>query len=153
MTFSGFSALITVLRQVSGGGLSRYDAFLVVNYFLIGFAIAVFCMLPPLLSGLSTNANIVWRAPSALGAVVGIAVELAALRRRRRSAEPAQRLVIALFLAYWPAFLLLIMSALNILVRPGFGPYAASLTWIFAIAGIDYIAGLHVLFRMHNVHL
>jgi hypothetical protein len=122
-----------------------------VNYFLTGFAIAVFCMLPPLLSGLSTDANIIWRAPSALGAMVGIAVEIAALIRRRRAAEPAQGFVIAILLSYWPAFLLLIMSALNILVRPGFGPYAGSLTWLFAMAGIDYIVALNILFKMHNV--
>jgi hypothetical protein len=125
-----------------------------VNYFLTGFAIAVFCMLPPLFSELSTNANLIWRAPSALAATVGVAVQIAALRRRRRARGPGESSVIGnlLLASYWPAFFLLIMSALNVLVRPGFGAYAGSLTWIFAMAGIDYIAALHILFRMHNVN-
>ena len=153
ITFCGFSALITVLRQVSGGSLSRYDAFLMVNYFLTGFAIAVLCMLPPLFSELSTNPDLVWRVPSALAAIVGVVVQIAALRRRRRARDPRESSVIGnlLLVSYWPAFFLLILSAANILVRPSFGAYAGSLTWVFAMAGVDYIAALHLLFRMHNV--
>lgn len=148
ITFSGFSALITVLRQTSGGTLSRYDAFLMVNYFLTGFAIAVLCLLPPLLSGWTTSAALIWRLPSAIAVAIGIAVEIAALVRGRRIGGPRSPHVVAiLMVSYWPAFLLLLMSASG-WIEPGFGPFAASLTWVFAIAGIDYVVALSILFKV-----
>jgi hypothetical protein len=148
ITFSGFSALITVLRQTSGGTLSRYDAFLMVNYFSTGFAIAILCLLPPLLSGWSANGGVIWRVPSALALGFGVAIEAVAISRRRRATgESAPLFVMILLLSYWPAFLLLLLSALGIGVRPGFGPFAASLTWIFAMAAIDYTTALGILFR------
>ena len=151
ITFSGFSALITVLRQTSGGTLSRYEGFLMVNYFMTGFAIAVLCLLPALLSGWTTSAAVIWRAPSAIAAGVGIAVEIAALVSARRIESPRSRNVIAILMAsYWPAFLLLLISASGFWVRPGFAPYAASLTWVFAIAGIDYVVALNVLFKVQR---
>lgn len=148
ITFSGFSALIAVLRQTSGGAHSRYDTFLMVNYFSIGFAIAIMCLLPPLLSGWSADRGVIWRVPSALAFCLGVGVEVFSVSRRRRvTGESTPLFVIVLLLSYWPAFLLLLLSALGIGVQPGFGPFAASLTWIFAAAAIDYITALGVLFR------
>jgi hypothetical protein len=151
ITFSGFSALITMLRQTSGGTLSRYDTFLMVNYFSTGFAIAILCLLPPLLSGWSANYDVIWRVPSAAALCFGVTVEVVAISRRRRATgESTPLFVIILLLSYWPAFLLLLLSALGIGVQPGFGPFAASLTWIFAMAAIDYTMALGILFGGHT---
>ena len=153
ITFSGFSALITVLRQVSGGNLSRYESFLLVNYFLTGFAIAICSLLPPLLFGWGAGPGLVWRGPSSIAAACGIAVEAHALLRRPRGAIPGRttRLVVLLSLSYWPAFALLLMTAFGFWVRPGFAPFASALTWIFAVAGIDYVMALGVLFRLQKL--
>jgi len=149
ITFTGFSALITVLRQTSGGPLSRYDAFLMINYFLTGFAIAVLCLLPPLLSRCAINDAVIWRIPSAIALVIGVGMEVAASVRGRAAPDGlrSRSLVTVLMVSYWPAFLLLLLVACSVGIRPGFSPFAAALTWVFAVAGIDYVVALSVLFK------
>ncbi len=147
ITFSGFSALITVLRQAAGGTLSRYDAFLMVNYFMSGFAIAVVCLLPPLICGLGASPTAAWRGSSLFAGSLGFLVEgITWMRRRSEVGGPMPFHVIAISLSYLPGFLLLLLSGCSLAVAPGFGPFAASLTWTFLMAGIDYVIALHLLF-------
>jgi len=54
---------------------------------------------------------------------------------------------LATLVLYWPAFFLLVLNACGLWVRPGFAPYATSITWIFMVIGIDFVAAVAGILR------
>jgi hypothetical protein len=50
MTFAGFCAIVIVLRQAIGEGLSGFHVLLTSLYLEAGLGTTAFCMLPPLLA-------------------------------------------------------------------------------------------------------
>lgn len=149
ITFSGFSALLMVLRQTSGGTASAFDVFLTVNYLRSGLAIALACFLPPLLSGWGAIPEaVIWRVSSLVAAVLGIGIEtFVVLRRSSATPDPMPGFTIFLLLSYWPGFVLMLLNARGSWIHSGFGPYAAALTWTFMVAGLDFTAALTQLHR------
>jgi hypothetical protein len=151
MTFSGFSALIMVLRQTSGGGMSKYDAFLTTMYIQAGFLVSAGGLLPPMLAGTGWLGSMaVWRSASAVIAAPA-ALFLATYPARRRKASgtglPAfARVNFALLLV---ALVALVLNAVGWPLAPGFGSYAGALTWLMLLTLNGYLQSLSVLFGQH----
>jgi hypothetical protein len=148
ITFAGFSALITVLRQTAGERLTRFDTFMMVNYFQIGFALAIGCLFPEVFFYCGAGVEGSWRAASASAAVLGIYLWADSVFSRR-GATPI-RLNISGYvnrISYLLGFLVLLLNAFGVLIHWEAGVFAAAMTFMLAISGTDYIRGLNVLFR------
>ena len=70
MTFAGFCAIVIGLRQTTGKRISGFHIVLTRLYLESGLFAAAFCMLPPLLGVCGQSAPIVWRASSAIIAIL-----------------------------------------------------------------------------------
>jgi hypothetical protein len=70
MTFAGFCAIVIVLRQTTGKGISGFHLVLTRLYLESGLFSAAFCMLPPLLALCGLPETTVWRVSSAIIATV-----------------------------------------------------------------------------------
>ena len=148
ITFAGFSALITVLRQTAGERLTRFDTFMMVNYFQIGFSLTIGCLLPEVFASCGAGVNASWRAASATVAVLGIYIWVDSVIRRRGATPIGLPLVAHVNrAAYLPGFLILLLNAFGLLVSREGGVFAAVMTFMLAMSGTDYISGLNVLFR------
>ena len=85
ITFIGFSAIVMMLRQISGQSLETFDILIAHVYMEFGLIVSVGSLLPPLISFWGLGPQMTWRLSSAL---VGVALLLFSLtyRRRRRKA-------------------------------------------------------------------
>jgi hypothetical protein len=70
MTFAGFCAIVIVLRQTTGKGISGFHLVLARLYLESGLFSAAFCMFPPLLALCGLTETTVWRVSSAIIATV-----------------------------------------------------------------------------------
>ena len=70
VTFAGFAALIAVLRQMVGGRLTKYDAYLIRSALLRSLIVVVCALLPPLLALFELSAGIIWRLSSLSAAIL-----------------------------------------------------------------------------------
>lgn len=148
ITFAGFSALITVLRQTAGERLTRFDTFMMVNYFQIGFALAIGCLFPEVFFFCGAGVDESWRAASATAAALGIYLWVDSVISRR-GATPIRLNVsgYANRIAYLAGFLVLLLNAFGVFIHWEGGVFAAAMTFMLAMTGTDYIRGLNVLFR------
>ena len=78
ITFSGFAALLIVLRQARGSGLSRFHLWVAQSYVKSGLITSVNAMLAPLLFGLGISLAITWRVVSGIVAVQSLVLLLMA---------------------------------------------------------------------------
>ncbi len=65
ITFSGFAALLIVLRQARGSGLGKFHLWVAQSYVKSGLITSVNAMLCPLLFGLGLSETMTWQAASA----------------------------------------------------------------------------------------
>jgi len=70
MTFAGFSAVVIVLCQTIGREISGFHVVLMRLYIEAGLWAAGFCMLAPLLAAFGLSEATVWRATSAIIAMI-----------------------------------------------------------------------------------
>jgi hypothetical protein len=68
MILAGFCAIVIVLRQTAGKGISGFHVVLTRLYLESGLFSAAFCMLPPLLALCGLAETTVWRVSSAITA-------------------------------------------------------------------------------------
>jgi hypothetical protein len=85
VTFIGFSAIVMMLRQISGKPSEPFDILIAHVYMEFGLIVSVGSLLPPLFSSWGLGPQVVWRVSSA---IVGAALLLFILtyRSRRRKA-------------------------------------------------------------------
>lgn len=143
MTFAGFCAIVIVLRQAIGKGMSGWHVVLMRLYIETGFWAAAFSMLPPLLALCGLPQSVVWRVSSAVIAAVIVAYCVAYPRRRRLMAvEP-------LPLRRWlPIVVVSMLVVVGVLCNaagkpfePGIAPIAVAASWTLACgAGIFIVA-------------
>ena len=151
MTFSGFSALIMVLRQTSGGGMSKYDAFLTTMYIQAGFLVSAGALLAPMLAGTGwTDGTATWRVASAVVAIPAV-LFLVTYPRRRRQASGARlpRFAAINYVLMLVAVAALLVDATGWPLAPRFGLYAGALTWVMFLTLNGYLQSLSVLFSQH----
>ena len=147
ITFAGFSALISVLRQTAGERLTRFDTFMMVNYFQVGFALAIGCLIPEIFLTCGMGVDASWRAASATAAVLGIYLWVDSVVRRRGATPSSLQLSAHVNrAAYLPGFLVLLLNTFGLFGLWEAGVFAAAMTFMLAITGADYIRGLSVLF-------
>ncbi|MGB6310853.1 MAG: hypothetical protein WBF89_23960 [Steroidobacteraceae bacterium] len=140
MTFAGLSVLTMILRQMLGGEMTKWDSFVTRTWVELGFMTTFGSILPPLLMLFVAPAPIVWRASSALMAVI-LGNWALTFPRRRLAVNPTRlpRQVVIFILAMDAAALAL---AANAIVVPGerlAGAYAAAVTAILIGAGMLFL--------------
>jgi hypothetical protein len=101
-TFVGFSALIMMVRQTLGDGLSELAAWITRTFVQLGFLVTAGAMTPPLLALCGFSDDFIWRLRSGvIGAIMLIFVATYPTRRRAVAGKPA------LVFVYLDLFLLL----------------------------------------------
>ena len=64
ITFAGFAALLIVVRQTLGTGLSKFHLWVAQFYVKAGLVTCANSMIPPLLFGIGVPEQMTWRAAS-----------------------------------------------------------------------------------------
>jgi hypothetical protein len=152
-TFVGFSALIMMVRQTLGDGLSELEAWITRTFVQLGFLVTAGAMTPPLLALCDFSADFIWRLCSGIiGAVMLVFVLTYPTRRRAVAGAPAPAFVfLDLFLLLAPITMLgLNVAGRNVTLmppRPSGGLYAAALTGVLFISGLGYLHALGALRR------
>jgi hypothetical protein len=140
MTFAGLSVLTMILRQMLGGLLTKWDAFVTRTWVQLGFMTTFGSILPPLLILSGTPERIAWRISSGVVAVILGCWALTFPRRRLAVKQTRLPLPVVIFsLAMDVAALAL---AANAIVVPGerlAGVYAAAVSAILVGAGMLFL--------------
>ena len=87
ITYAGFAALIVIFRQIIGGGVSSYDAFVIRSVLMRSFIIAFSAMLPPTLALFDLSQSVIWRISSLFAALLLGLFNLTFLARRRAATQ------------------------------------------------------------------
>ncbi len=148
ITYAGFAALIVIFRQIIGGGVSRYDVFVIRSVLMRSFIIAFSAMLPPALALFDLSHSVIWRITSLFAAVLlGLFTLTVPARRRAATDRPIHKWALITFGLQTLITIFLVMMALGILVEPAAGPFVISITAILIVAAIAYMAQLEVMLR------
>ncbi len=91
VTFTGFSTLFTIFRQMLGGRLSRYEVLLTRNFLQFGFIVIIGSLLPSLLALFVASANSIWRIASMITIVPLVLYVVTYPSRRRAGRCPRER--------------------------------------------------------------
>src|SRR5262249_42061159 len=70
VTFAGFASLIAAFRQMVGGHLTKYDAFLIFSALVRSLIVIISALLPPLLALFKLSAPVIWRISSLTAAIL-----------------------------------------------------------------------------------
>lgn len=139
ITFAAVSALVMLIRQSMGSGLSRFDVHLIATYISYGFVLSIVALLPPLLFLFGLAPNVLWPVSSCLAILLFFPVLVSVIvRRRRASKNPAPLAVKTSFCLHGLANVVLLVNAVA-LPWQGIHLYAGALTlsaatvmWMFA---------------------
>ena len=145
MTFAGFCAIVIVLRQTTGKGMSGFHLVLTRLYLESGLFSAAFCMLPPLFALCGLTETAVWRVSSAVIATVLLC--FGATYPMRRAAIMAGSLPSTRWLPIVSVSMLvvvaLVSNAAGFPYRPTIGPIAVAATWSLGCAATVFVLALN----------
>jgi len=150
VSFVGFSSLVIMLRQVTGGAMSRFDAFLTRTFVQLGFLVAAGSLLPQLL-GLSTlSAVSIWKVASLAEAVPTLVFATTyPYRRRLASGVKTPPAIWGDVLVLASTGLALLLNGSGLFFAPGPLVYAAALTLMLCLSAWAYLQALQLLVREH----
>jgi hypothetical protein len=143
-TFAGFCAIVIVLRQTAGQELSGWHLVLTRLYIEAGFWAAAFCMLPPLLALCGLQQATVWRASSAVIALVMIGYGMTYPKRRRAIVKeplPSRRWL-AIVVISTLVIAGLVGNTMGVPYEPGIAPVAVAATWTLACGATIFVVSL-----------
>ena len=145
MTFAGFCAVVIVLRQTIGKEVSGFHVILMRLYIESGLWAAAFCMLAPLLAACGMSEATVWRASSAIIAIVMIGYGATyPMRRRVMMAEPLPtRRWLPIVVVSTVVVVALIGNAAGIPREPAVGAVAVAASWTLGIGAVIFILALN----------
>jgi hypothetical protein len=128
LSFSALSVLVTVLRQINGGPLSRVDVYLVTTFTSASFAQCFAALLPPVVSLFGLTGQALWAVASGTAAILSGAV-IARIQWDRSKTEMGslRSSLLVVFVALWLSVLLLTVNALVPAVQ-GIGLHAVAVT-------------------------
>jgi hypothetical protein len=150
VTFVGFSALVILLRQAFGGGLSKLEILITRIFIQLGFIVAAGSLLPPLMALFGWPLVVIWRICSLITAVPSFVFAVTYPSRRRAASGVATPIAIwADVMVLTLISIMLFCSAAGFGVDAGPGPYSASLTFILFLSGYAYLQALNLLLRGH----
>ncbi len=146
ITFTGFSTLFTIFRQMLGGRLSRYEILLTRNFLQFGFIVTIGSLLPSLLALFVASANSAWRVSSMITIVpLGVYVVTYPSRRRAATGGPmptrARVTVTLLYLAIG----VLLVNVVAVPVQSGVAFHALGVTIVLFASFLGFLAGLDLL--------
>jgi hypothetical protein len=136
MTFAGFCAIVIVLRQTAGKGISGFHVVLTRLYLESGLFSAAFCMLPPLLALCGLAETTVWRVSSAI--IAAVLTCFGATYPMRRAAIMGGSLPSTRWMPIVSVSMLvvaLVSNAAGFPYRPTIGPIAVAVTWSLGCGG------------------
>jgi hypothetical protein len=149
-TFVGFSALIMLVRQSIGAGVSELEAWITRMFVQLGFKVTAGALSPAALALCHVRPVVIWRLCSGtLAAVLFVFVVTYPSRRRRVArniAPPYVYLDLSLLLG---ADAVLTSNATGWPLEPSAGLYAVGLTSVLFISGLGY---LHALGAVRHVN-
>jgi hypothetical protein len=149
MTFAGFCAIVIVLRQAIGKGLSGFHVLLTSLYLEAGLATTAFCMLPPLLALCGIPLPAVWRTSS--GVIMVVILLYGWTYPRRRHVKTLDRLPPHRWLPIVIGSALVIMgllaNVLGVAFEPCVGPVAVAATWTLGCGAIIFVLALDEFWR------
>lgn len=144
MTFAGFCAIVIVLRQAVGEGLSGFHLWLTRLYIESGFWAVVFSMLPPFLALCELRPATVWRASSAVIAAIWLIYGVTYPKRRRAIVTdplpPGRWLPIAA--VSFLALLGLLGNIVGFPFEPGIVPVAFAASWTLVCGAGTFVLAL-----------
>lgn len=145
ITFAATSALLTIVRQIRGGRLSKIDVYLLTTFTAAGFTTSICAVLPGLVGLMGLSGDRIWAVASILSAaLLAIVVGLVLHKRKELMANRAAPLVRLCFAAYWLSVCLLVANAL----LPGLtsaGIYAAAITLSLGTSMLLFVRRLSTL--------
>jgi hypothetical protein len=140
MTFAGLSVLTMILRQMLGGGITKWDSWVTRTWIQLGFMTTFGSILPPLLILFAAPAPIAWRISSGVMAVI-LGSWALTFPRRRQAVNPT-RLPLQVVIFSLAMDIVALALAANAIVIPGkllAGVYAAAVTAILIAAGMLFL--------------
>jgi hypothetical protein len=144
MTFAGFCAIVIVLRQAIGEGLSGFHVLLTSLYLEAGLGTTAFCMLPPLLALCGVSLHAVWRTSS--GIIIAVILLYGWTYPRRRRVKTLDRLPLRRWLpiAIGSAIVIvgLLANVLGVPYEPGVAPVAVAATWTLGCGAVIFVLAL-----------
>ena len=144
MTFSGFCAIVIVLRQAIGKGLSGFHVLLTSLYLEAGLGTTAFCMLPPLLALCDVPLHAVWRMSS--GLIIAVILLYGWTYPRRRRVKTLDRLPLRRWLPIVIGSAIVIVglfaNVLGVPNEPGVGPVAVAATWTLGCGAVIFVLAL-----------
>ena len=145
MTFAGFCAIVIVLRQTTGKGISGFHLVLTRLYLESGLFSAAFCMLPPLLALCGLTETTVWRVSSAI--IAAVLLCFGATYPMRRAAITAGSLPSTRWMPIVSVSMLvvvaLVSNAAGFPYRPTIGPIAVAATWSLGCGATVFVLALN----------
>jgi hypothetical protein len=152
-TFVGFSALIMMVRQISGDGLSELEAWITRTFVQLGFFVTAGALTPPLLALCRFEDEVIWCLCSGIfGAAMLIFVLTYPARRRAVAGTSAPAFVYLDLSLLFGAVVLLISNAAGRPLAPNAGFYAAGLTGVLFVSGLGSLHALGHLRRDDSAH-
>ena len=145
ITFVGFSALLVVMRQAKGGGLTNYDTYFTLSFIQIGFLVTASGLVPPVFASFDWSATVVWHVSSTVVALPILwFVARVPARRRAATGMPVPVFVAALLSVQATAAAVLLLNATGAFSRPG-AVYVAAVTVVLFASGVAYLLALTVI--------
>lgn len=144
MTFAGFCAIVIVLRQAIGKGLSGFHVLLTSLYLEAGLGTTAFCMLPPLLALCGVPLHVVWRTSS--GIIIAVILLYGWTYPRRRRVKTLDRLPsrrwLPIVIGSAIVIVGLLANVLGVPYEPGVGPVAVAATWTLGCGAAVFVLAL-----------
>jgi hypothetical protein len=140
MTFAGLSVLTMILRQMLGGGITKWDSWVTRTWIQLGFMTTFGAILPPLLILFAAPAPIACRISSGVMAVI-LGSWALTFPRRRHAVNPT-RLPLQVVIFSLAMDIAALALAANAIIIPGAllaGVYAAAVTAILIAAGLLFL--------------
>lgn len=148
VTFAGFSALLLIVRQAAGAGLSSLDRFLTRTVVGHLFVLAAGALLPALLALYELPDAWIWKASAMIFGLPYLILLLTFPRRRRAATgKPTPQIVLATFVGLGSISLIAMVGY----VLGGFAykaaAYATALTINFFALAFAFVIALEVILR------
>ena len=144
MTFAGFCAIVIVLRQAIGKGLSGFHVVLTSLYLEAGLGTTAFCMLPPLLAWCGVPLLAVWRISS--GVIIAAMLLYGWTYPRRRRVKTLDRLPprrwLPIAIGSAAVMLCLLANIVGVPYEPSIGPVAVAATWTLGCGAVIFVLAL-----------
>lgn len=144
LSFVGFSAIVVSLRGALGGQLSDQHLRLVRLYIEGGLIVTGLGLVPGLLNLLEVSEPVIWRACSAIAALIFTLLMVIQFRRRKTVEGHFPLWVVVIFAISVVVVLALWLNAAGFPFQPNVGPYAVALTWTLGVCGFIFLHTIEI---------